>query len=101
MVRQWRELIDDYNQEHGGSTRVIFTEAYADLEKTLRYYKDENGNPVSHFPFNFLLIENLDENSNAYKFKNEIDIWLTNLPEGATSNWVVSSVCTFSQTNLT
>lgn len=92
MVRQWRELIDEYNNNHKGSTRVIFTEAYTDLKKTLRYYQDEEGNLVSHFPFNFVLIENLSENSNAYQFKNQIDIWLTSLPVGATSNWVVSFI---------
>lgn len=90
MVQQWRELIDEFNTNNEGSTRVIFTEAYTDLANTLRYYEDENGNKISHFPFNFLLIEKLNENSNAHQFKNEIDIWLTNLPEGATSNWVVS-----------
>lgn len=90
MVQQWRELIDAYNAEKGGDTRVLFTEAYASVEDTLRYYADSDGNPRAHFPFNFVLIEKLSESSNAYQFKNEIDIWMTLVPAGATSNWVVS-----------
>lgn len=90
MVQQWRELIDAYNVEKGGDPRVLFTEAYASLEDTVKYYADEFGNPRSHFPFNFVLIEKLNEDSNAYLFKNEIDIWMSAVPAGSTSNWVVS-----------
>ena len=90
MVREWRVMIDAYNLEKGGDTRVLFTEAYATLEDTVRYYSDEQGNPRAHFPFNFLLIEKLNENSNVMDFKREIDTWFDNLPAGATSNWVVS-----------
>lgn len=84
MVGQWKELIERYNEENGGNTRVIFTEAYAELDDTLKYYE------VANFPFNFALIEKLNENSNAYEFKNQIDVWLTSMPQGATANWVVS-----------
>lgn len=90
MVKDWRKLIDQYNIDNEGDTRVIFTEAYAELDDTMRYYKDTDGEPIAHFPFNFLLIEKLNEHSNAYQFKNEIDVWLTKMPEGATANWVVS-----------
>lgn len=90
MVQQWRVLIDAYNTEKGGDTRVLFTEAYASTEDTVRYYADEEGNPRAHFPFNFVLLNNLNKDSNAYLFKNEIDIWMTQIPAGATSNWVVS-----------
>lgn len=90
MVQQWRVLIDNYNRDHGGDNRVIFTEAYATLEDTIRYYQDDSGKPIAHFPFNFLMIEKLNERSNAYQFKLEIDLWLNTIPTGATSNWVVS-----------
>lgn len=90
MVQQWRVLIDNYNIEKGGDMRVLFTEAYASIEDTVRYYADEQGNPRAHFPFNFVLIEKLNENSNVVDFKAEIDNWLSQVPEGATSNWVVS-----------
>lgn len=90
MVSQWRVLIDDYNLQNGGDTRVLFTEAYATIADTVRYYTDDDGNPRAHFPFNFILIERLDENSDAVLFKTEIDSWMSQVPEGSTSNWVVS-----------
>lgn len=90
MVQEWRVMIDAYNAEKGGETRVLFTEAYASLQDTLRYYADEQGNPRAHFPFNFALIENLNEYSNAHDFKREIDTWIDNVPAGMASNWVVS-----------
>lgn len=83
-------MIDAYNSERGGDTRVLFSEAYANLTNTMRYYADPQGNPRAHFPFNFLLIENLSEYSSALDFKEQIDIWMDNVPAGATSNWVVS-----------
>lgn len=83
-------MIDAYNAEKGGDTRVLFTEAYASIEDTVRYYTDENGRDRAHFPFNFILIENLSENSDAPSFKREIDRWLSAVPAGKTSNWVVS-----------
>jgi alpha-glucosidase len=90
MVQQWRVMIDAYNAEKGGDTRVLFTEAYASIEDTVRYYADEEGKPRAHFPFNFVLIERLNENSNAADFKEQIDYWMSKVPAGGVSNWVVS-----------
>lgn len=91
MVQQWRVLIDEYNAEKGGDTRVLFTEAYAELDDTVRYYADEEGNPRAHFPFNFVLIEKLNENADAPTFKQEIDNWMTAVPTGGVSNWVLGN----------
>ena len=90
-VQEFRELIDKYNEEHEGSTRVLFTEAYADLAQTQKYFIDEFGKVGSHFPFNFVLIENLNEFSTARDFKREIDNWINNLPDIGTSNWVLGN----------
>ncbi|XP_070505137.1 maltase 2-like [Chironomus tepperi] len=91
MISQWRELINKFNEENPGSTRVLFTEAYANLTFTMKYYYDNEGKPRAHFPFNFLLIENLSEQSTAYDFKARIDEWFAALPAGATSNWVLGN----------
>ena len=72
--------------------RVLMTEAYTSVENTVRFYADAEGNPRAHFPFNFVLIENLDENSNAEDFKKVIDKWMNLVPTGSTSNWVVCNV---------
>jgi len=91
MVQEWRVMIDAYNAEHEGDTKVLFTEAYASIEDTVRYYQDEEGNARAHFPFNFILIEQLGDWATAVDFKEKIDSWLDAVPEGGVSNWVVSS----------
>ena len=89
MISEWRELINKFNTDNPGSTRVLFTEAYANLTFTMKYYHDKDGKPRAHFPFNFLLIENLNEHSSANDFKTKIDEWFAELPPNATSNWFV------------
>lgn len=63
------------------------TEAYSNLTFTMKYYTTSN----AHFPFNFGIIENLWDNSNARRFKEVIDSWMWSLPEGKTANWVVGN----------
>lgn len=71
--------------------RVIFTEAYANISFTMKYYQQDNGQSLSHFPFNFNLIDdNLEWDKTAANFKSKIDSWLNNMPSGRTANWVVS-----------
>lgn len=91
MVGEWRRLIDDYTVAKGGDPRVIFIEAWTPIEDTMRYYADSDGNPIANFPFNFLLISDLTDNSTARDFKNSIDTWIDKMPAGATANWVVST----------
>jgi alpha-glucosidase len=91
VAQEWREMMDDYNVEHGGDARILMVEAYANLENTLRFYETENGKPRAHFPFNFILIENLNEGSSPHDFKNQIDQWLNQMPDGAVANWVLGN----------
>lgn len=90
MVGEWRRLIDDYNSNKGGEPRVMFIEAWTNVDDTMQYYGDAEGNPRAHFPFNFGLINELKGNSTAHDFKKSIDGWMTRMPLGATPNWVVS-----------
>jgi alpha-glucosidase len=69
----------------------MMTEAYANITYTMKYYQSDAGEPIAHFPFNFIMIENLNEWSNANDFKNTIDTWMENIPEGKTSNWVLGN----------
>ena len=89
MIRQWRDVIDEYSKEDNVS-RVMMVEAYTNEELTMKYY--DFG---AHFPFNFNFITGVNENSTASDFKNVIDRWMSNMPEGATANWVVSEKIPF------
>ena len=72
-------------------SRLLITEAYASVDNTIRYYKDFDNTLGSHFPFNFGMIEYLNEHSNAHQFKNVIDEWIRKMPPGATANWVLGN----------
>lgn len=89
-IYSWRDLLDEY-KEKDGLTRIMMTEAYTNATGVLLYYGSEDGTRIgSHMPFNFVLIENLNDNSNAIDFKNVIDDWLT-LLDGKRSNWVLGN----------
>jgi alpha-glucosidase len=64
-------------------------EAYASLEQVMAYYGTDE-KPGGHFPFNFLLITELDKNSSAYDFDATVHKWMDNMPAGRWANWVVS-----------
>jgi len=56
------------------------------------YYQSEDHRKIgAHFPFNFILIEWLNKDSDAPKFKETIETWLNSVPEGKISNWVVGN----------
>lgn len=67
VVFDWRKFLDNYQRTNGGDTRIMMTEAYTNETKTLDYY-GKNGQLGSHMPFNFLLINSLNETSSAQDF---------------------------------
>ncbi|XP_026737750.1 maltase A1-like [Trichoplusia ni] len=87
VVYGWREFIDKYNEDHGGDTRVIFSEGYANITMTMLYYGNEKGAIGAHFPFNFDFITDVSAKSNARDFVYTILKWLTYMPHGAVANW--------------
>lgn len=91
MIYQWRELMDQYKKEHGGDTRVMLTEAYVSIDLMMRFYQSDTGRLGSHIPMNFYMIMNLNQDSNAAKFKEIIDLWMTHMPKGHTANWVLGN----------
>lgn len=91
VIYSWRDLLDDWKKTHGGDTRVLLTEAYANLTFTMRYYQSDDGlRQGSHIPFNFLMISDLNKDSNAKDFVFTISKWMNFMPAGDTANWVVS-----------
>ncbi|KAF5284653.1 hypothetical protein FQR65_LT13484 [Abscondita terminalis] len=90
MVYQWRALLDDYQRNHGGDTRVMMTETYSEADKVFPYYGNAT-HEGAHFPFNFWLITQLNKNSTASDFKSVIDKWINGMPAKYTANWVLGN----------
>ncbi|XP_011875708.1 PREDICTED: maltase 2-like [Vollenhovia emeryi] len=85
VLKTWRELMDSHSET--ADTKMILTEAYADLDLTIKYY--QSGSTV---PFNFVFIADLNDKSSASDFKRYIDRWMNNIPEGEyVANWVVGN----------
>uniref|UniRef100_A0A182MUP2 alpha-glucosidase n=1 Tax=Anopheles culicifacies TaxID=139723 RepID=A0A182MUP2_9DIPT len=92
VIAHWRTVLDDFARQQGGDAIIMMTEAYANLTMTLRYYESDDGQQQrAHFPFNFVMIEELNADSNAADFKRVIDRWLGNVPRGKTTNWVLGN----------
>jgi hypothetical protein len=72
----------------------MIVESYSkDWSKLMEYYKFD-GKPVSHFPFNFRLINHMTKESTADDWENEIKAWYLN--EGTQwANWVVNMKLSF------
>ncbi|XP_076227420.1 alpha-glucosidase-like isoform X2 [Nomia melanderi] len=81
IVKGWSEVLAEYNGD-----KVMMMEAYATIPLTMKYY-----HYGASFPFNFEMIANLNNQSTAADFKNMIDTWMSNMPEGATANWVAGN----------
>ncbi|XP_044744081.1 maltase 1-like [Chrysoperla carnea] len=90
MVYQWRAVLDNYTKSTDNVTRIMMTEAYADIKQQVLYYGNDT-TPGAHFTFNFLLITDLNTNSTAHDFMFTINKWLSYLPLEYTSNWVLGN----------
>uniref|UniRef100_A0A7G3ADM9 alpha-glucosidase n=1 Tax=Lutzomyia longipalpis TaxID=7200 RepID=A0A7G3ADM9_LUTLO len=89
MVYQWRDVLEEYTKKDG-NTRILLTEAYTDIDILMQYYGNgvKNG---SHVPFNFYMIMNLKNHSNAIDFDENIKLWLKKLPNKSVPNWVMGN----------
>lgn len=89
MIYQLRAVIDEYSKKDG-IARVMMTEAYTDIENTMKYYGNATHNGAN-FPFNFALLTDLNQDSNVNDFIKAINKWMDHMPPGYTPNWVVSN----------
>jgi alpha-glucosidase len=67
------------------------SEASPDLGLTMRYYGNDTVD-IIHFPFNFYLIWEINNTTDAAGVESAIRHWLDNMPAGRTANYVVSHV---------
>lgn len=94
IIYSWRDLLDEWKKSHGGETKIMMTEAYANMTFTMRYYQSDDGTRQgSHIPFNFLMISDLNKNSSAKDFVHTVNKWMSYMPAGETANWVVKMRC--------
>ncbi|XP_058832025.1 maltase A3-like [Topomyia yanbarensis] len=91
MVYQWRTLLENYQTQHGGDTRILMTESWSNLDIIKPYFKDIQGHEGAQMPFNFRLITELNITSTAYDFKNVIDSWMAIVDDGYAANWVLGN----------
>ncbi|KAJ9585850.1 hypothetical protein L9F63_020492 [Diploptera punctata] len=89
MVQQWREVVDQKTAETGES-KILMLETYAPLKKVMEYYGTQE-RPGGQFPFNFVMIEDLNINSTAYDFNTTIHEWMDNMPSWGWPNWVIGN----------
>lgn len=92
MIYQWRAVMDTFTQANGTYTRIMMSEAYANTTKTMEYYQSRDGTRQgAHMPFNFVLINELNEHSSASDFLNVIQTRWNAIPTGRVTNWVIGN----------
>ncbi|XP_037946747.1 maltase A3-like isoform X1 [Teleopsis dalmanni] len=90
IVYEWRSVLDDFQRKNGGDERVILAEAYSPIEVDMKYYGNATAEGAQ-IPFNFLMINWLTNDSDAYHYAETVNTWLKNMPEGRTANWVIGN----------
>lgn len=92
MIYQWRVVLDEFTEQEGGFTRIMMSEAYANTSKTMEYYQSLDGTRNgAHMPFNFVLLNELNEFSSADDFLRVINDRLAAIPAGKVTNWVLGN----------
>ncbi|XP_033231202.1 maltase 1-like isoform X1 [Belonocnema kinseyi] len=86
LVQSWRKVLDDWADEHNETEKVMMTEAYTDLDNTVKFYKYG-----AHVPFNFKFITDVTVFSKPTDFKKLIETWINNMPEDSSANWVMGN----------
>ncbi|XP_017066235.1 maltase A3 [Drosophila eugracilis] len=90
LVYSWRAVLDAFQRDNGGDDRILMAETYSPIDIVMKYY----GNATTEgaqLPFNFLLISDLSNSSNAHDYEGTILNWLQNMPKGRTANWVLGN----------
>lgn len=88
MVYQWRQVLDDFRRENGGEERIMLTEAYMSLDILAQYFGNGTHNG-SHVPFNFRMLKQLFNESNANDYIARINDFMKIVPQYHVANWVV------------
>lgn len=85
MVYDWRAVLDEFTD---GDERILLAETYSPIDIVMQYYGNATAEGAQ-LPFNFLLITEISNTSNANDYARTIQKWLQHMPQGRTANWVV------------
>ncbi|XKL60499.1 hypothetical protein PGB90_007556 [Kerria lacca] len=88
LTVDWRSVLNKYSKK--GSTRFMMSEAYASIDTVMKFYGTRR-KPGSHFPFNFLLLDDINAECNASFIHDTIEKWYKKLPKYGWSNWVIGN----------
>nr|CAI5870072.1 unnamed protein product [Callosobruchus analis] len=93
VVYAIRSHVDEYARKRKLSTKVLMSEAYADPDKTMRYYGTSDGRKLgAHFTFNFNLLTMLpNRNFEVKDIIKAINTWMDKMPKIYTPNWVIGN----------
>ncbi|XP_067627249.1 maltase A3-like isoform X2 [Eurosta solidaginis] len=90
LVYEFREVMNELDEELGGGQHVLVTEAYENISTLMKYYGNETMDGA-HLPFNFEFLRHININSDAYVYAQLIHNWLDNMPARYTANWVLGN----------
>ena len=84
ILKEFYTLVKEYNLQTRNEERVVMLEAWLDINSTMEYYK------CGDFPFNFGFV-NMDQAPNAEQTASLISEWLSHIPDGKITNWVLGN----------
>uniref|UniRef100_T1GL30 alpha-glucosidase n=1 Tax=Megaselia scalaris TaxID=36166 RepID=T1GL30_MEGSC len=85
MVYQWREVLTQHEQAHGGDERILMIETYSVPAYSNQMYGNKT-TEGAQIPFNFNLITKVHQDTNAQGVVDAIDAWMQAMPSGKTAN---------------
>ncbi|XP_059490285.1 maltase A3-like [Neocloeon triangulifer] len=89
ILYAFRTVVDEF-EASTGEIKVLMSEASGELDLTMRYYGNETHN-IIHFPFNFYLIWEISNATDARGVEAAIRHWLDAMPVGRTANYVLGN----------
>ncbi|XP_062137455.1 maltase A3 [Drosophila sulfurigaster albostrigata] len=87
LVYEWRAVLDEFKD---GDERILLAETYSPIDIVMQYYGNATAEGAQ-LPFNFRLISDISNNSNAESYEWTILQWLQHMPKGRTANWVLGN----------
>lgn len=93
LVYDWRDVLDEFALLHERSPKILMTEAYPiEPDNVFGWYGNaETKRWGSQVAFNFIMISDINAESNAHDFAKLINHWIMSVPHMAQPNWVMGN----------